>query len=118
MIDFCILGSGISGSLIANFLKNKNSVEIFDKSKGVGGRAANRRFKKSLSFDHGAQYFSAKKKEFKNFLTKTFKKKIIKKWNGNHLNFILENKKIKDKYIGKNGNNDISKYLLRSIKKN
>ena len=118
MIDFCILGSGISGSLIANFLKNKNSVEIFDKSKGVGGRAANRRFKKSLSFDHGAQYFSAEKKEFKNFLTKIFKKKIIKKWNGNHLNFILENKKIKDKYIGKNGNNDISKYLLRSIKKN
>ena len=70
MIDFCIVGSGVSGSTIANLLSKKYSVEIFDKAKGVGGRASNKRFSTNLSFDHGVQYISPKSNEFKKFVLK------------------------------------------------
>jgi len=68
MIDYCIVGSGIAGSTIANLLSKKYSVEVIDKARGPGGRASNRRYKKNLSFDHGLQYITPKSKNFINFL--------------------------------------------------
>ena len=35
MLDFCIIGSGISGSTIANHLQKKYSVSVHDKARGV-----------------------------------------------------------------------------------
>ena len=81
MKDFCIVGSGIAGSTIANLLSKKYSVEIFDKARGPGGRASNRRYKKDLSFDHGLQYISPKSREFTKFILDLEKKKILKKLN-------------------------------------
>ena len=45
MIDYCIIGSGISGATIANLLKKKSTVHVFDKAKGVGGRSSFKRYK-------------------------------------------------------------------------
>ena len=45
MIDFCVLGSGISGSIIANILSKKYSVCVLDKAKGIGGRSSNKKLK-------------------------------------------------------------------------
>ncbi len=116
MIDFCILGSGIAGSTIAKLLSKKYSVQVFDKAKGVGGRTSNKRLKKNLSFDHGAQYISPKSKKFKKFIESLIKKKIIKKWEGNHLDFSFKKKDTAPKYIGMKGNNDLSKYQLKEVK--
>ncbi len=118
MIDFCILGSGVAGSTIANLLAKKYTVEIFDKARGPGGRSANKRYKNNLNFDHGVQYISPKSKKFNSFIKKLYNKKVIKEWKGNHLNLNFKNTKNKTKYIGKNANNDICKYLLKSIKVN
>ena len=68
MKDFCIVGSGIAGSVIAKELAKENSVEIFDKAKGPGGRSSNRRYKDNLSFDHGLQYISPKSNKFRKFI--------------------------------------------------
>ena len=68
MLDFCIIGSGVSGSTIAYLLSKKYSVHILDKARGPGGRASNKRFKQNLSFDHGVQYISPKSKEFLKFI--------------------------------------------------
>ena len=118
MIDFCILGSGIAGSTIANLLSKKYTVEVFDKARGPGGRASNKRFKLDLGFDHGAQYISPKTKEFKKFISNLAQKKILKAWGGNHLDFFLNIKNENIKYIGKTANNDICKYQLKNIKQN
>ena len=75
MLDFCIIGSGVSGSTIAYLLSKKYSVHILDKARGPGGRASNKRFKQNLSFDHGVQYISPKSKEFLNFIKTLCKKK-------------------------------------------
>ena len=115
MKDFCILGSGVSGSTIARLLSKKYTIQLFEKAKGVGGRASNRRFKKDLSFDHGTQYISPKNNSFKNFVSLLIKKKILKAWKGQHINHELKQNKNANKYIGKKGNSDISKYLLKKI---
>ena len=116
MLDFCIIGSGISGSTIAHHLSKKYSVHILDKARGPGGRASNKRFKQNLSFDHGVQYISPKSKEFLKFIKTLCKKKEAKIWNGNHLDFTFEKKDISEKFIGMKGNNFISKYYTKKIK--
>ena len=117
MIDFCILGSGVSGSTIANLLSKKYSVCVFDKARGPGGRSSNKRLKNALSFDHGVQYISPKNEDFSIFIKKLIKKKILKTWSGKHLDFSFEKKPISKKIIGKNANNDLVKYLLKGIKR-
>ena len=117
MLDFCIIGSGVSGSTIANILSKKYSVEIFDKARGLGGRASNKRFIKNQSFDHGVQYISPKSKQFNKFIQFLYKKKELKIWNGNHLDFTFEKKGNSAKFIGNKGNNVISKFYTKKIKK-
>ena len=116
MIDFCILGSGVSGSTIASLLSKKYSVQVFDKARGPGGRSSNKRFKKNLSFDHGVQYISPKSKLFTQYIKKLHKKKILKIWDDNHLDFTFEKKPFSTRYIGKKANNDLIKYNLKNIK--
>ncbi|MFN9067539.1 MAG: NAD(P)/FAD-dependent oxidoreductase [Bdellovibrionales bacterium] len=53
--NYIIVGAGISGIALAQRLRGEGySVLILEKSKGVGGRMATRRWKDQL-FDHGAQ---------------------------------------------------------------
>ena len=118
MKDFCVVGSGIAGSVIANFLSKKYTVEIFDKARGPGGRASNRRYKDNLSFDHGLQYLSPKSNKFMKFILDLKNKNILKEWPGQHLDLTFERKKTTLKYIGTKGNNDICKYLIKNIKSN
>jgi len=116
MIDFCILGSGVAGSTVANLLSKKYSIHVFDKARGPGGRSSNRRFKNNLSFDHGVQYISPKSKPFIKYIHKLHKNKILKNWNDNHLDFTFEKKLFSTKYIGRKANNDLVKYNLKNIK--
>ena len=118
MSSFCVIGSGISGATIANLLNNKYSVDLFDKARGPGGRSSFKRLDKTKGFDHGTQYISPKTPAFKKFINILIKKKILKNWVGKHL-FLNENKKENKnhlKIIGRKGNNDISKYLLKNVK--
>ena len=116
MIDFCVLGSGVAGSTIANLLSKKYSVHVFDKARGPGGRSSNKRFKNNLSFDHGVQYISPKSKLFIKYIQKLYKNKILKSWDDNHLDFTFEKKSFSMKYIGRRANNDLVKYNLKNIK--
>ena len=75
MIDFFVLGSGISGSTIANLLNKKYSTEIIDKAKGIGGRSSNKKINKSVTFDHGLQYYQPNNKKFKNYLKTLIERK-------------------------------------------
>ena len=61
-----IIGAGLAGLVCANMLKEKNTITVFEKSRGVGGRMATR-YKDSFEFDQGAQYFTAKTPEFQKF---------------------------------------------------
>ncbi len=118
MSSFCVIGSGISGATIANLLNKKHTVDLYDKARGLGGRSSFKRLDKIRGFDHGTQYFSPKTPEFKRFTKKLIEKKILKIWEGDH-KFLSDKKKENKKHvkvIGRKGNNDISKYLLKNVR--
>ena len=48
MLDFCVIGTGISGSTIAKLLNQKFSVNVYDKAKGIGGRSSFKRLNGKL----------------------------------------------------------------------
>lgn len=62
--SIAIIGAGIAGITLARNLSAMVDVTVFEKSRGLGGRMANRR-REGFSFDHGAQYFTARSPAFK-----------------------------------------------------
>ena len=62
--SIAIIGAGIAGITLARALVPSAQVTIFEKSRGLGGRMANRR-REGFAFDHGAQYFTARSPVFK-----------------------------------------------------
>lgn len=67
--DVLIIGAGMAGLTCARaLLKAGLSVRVLDKGRGPGGRMAARRAEvagETVSFDHGAQYFTARDPAFK-----------------------------------------------------
>ncbi|MDZ4799159.1 MAG: FAD-dependent oxidoreductase [Bryobacteraceae bacterium] len=60
-----IVGAGIAGLTAADTLRSAGwAVTVVDKGRSVGGRMATRRIDSS-SFDHGAQFFTARDERFK-----------------------------------------------------
>lgn len=74
-----IIGAGLAGLTVAHQIGALADVTIFDKSRAPGGRMATRRHDK-YSFDHGAQFFIAKTKAFKQFLEAQIVKGVVKNW--------------------------------------
>lgn len=67
MTRIAIIGAGLSGLVLARQLSHRAEVQLFEKSRGPGGRMATRRAA-PYAFDHGAQYFTAKGDGFTKFL--------------------------------------------------
>jgi predicted NAD/FAD-dependent oxidoreductase len=115
-----IVGAGMSGAILAQKLSKISRVTIFDKSRGIGGRMATRRFE-DFRFDHGAQFFTAKSKEFQEFCTDTLKENIIDVWNGKFCE--ITNNKITKKlepglneyFVAKPQMNSLCKYLVQGL---
>jgi hypothetical protein len=57
-------------------------VVVFEKSRGVGGRMATRRSETGASFDHGAQYFTARDERFQSFVDSWQHAGLIQRWGG------------------------------------
>ncbi len=90
-----IIGAGISGLTVAKSLSQFNRVTVFDKSRSMGGRMATRRVD-DYHFDHGAQFFTAKSKVFKDFLQTAKDDGVIEQW---HCQFVeITKKKINRKW--------------------
>jgi renalase len=67
--DIVIIGGGMAGLSAATALaKTGASVTVLDKGRGPGGRMAARRVEiggEQVSFDHGAQYLTARDPAFR-----------------------------------------------------
>lgn len=116
-----IIGAGLTGLTLANELKDKYDIEVFEKSYGAGGRISTRD-KNNHEFDHGAQYFTSKTPEFEAFIHPMLEKGIIDSWNVRFAE--IENRKINHTqewnndhphYVGTPNMSAIGQYLSRNI---
>ena len=119
MKNVAVIGAGITGATLANLLKKKVTITVFEKSRGVGGRMATRRAD-PFQFNHGAQYFKVKNKEFKNFLQPLMLNKIIKPLEANQIEIlnkkIIKSTKISNKkyFTAESKMNSVVKYFINN----
>lgn len=73
-----IIGAGLAGVALARTLNKLAEVNIFEKSRGLGGRMATRRAE-DFQFDHGAQFFTARSPQFQSLLS-TLDEACLRSW--------------------------------------
>ena len=119
--NIAIIGSGLSGITIASELKKKFNVEIFEKSRGVGGRMSTRK-ELPFIFDHGAQFFKITTTDFMNFVSELLSERVILPWKFKLAHFegvkltkinIIQNKD--NFFVGVPNMDSIVKYLSKKI---
>ncbi|MFT6332027.1 MAG: putative NAD/FAD-dependent oxidoreductase [Lentimonas sp.] len=117
-----IIGSGMSGVTLAKKLSTSNEVVVFDKSRGIGGRMATRRIDENYHFDHGAQFFTAKDDEFKDFCIKAKADGVIEEWKcrfaeivDNKINRKWQFGSDKPHYVAKPQMNNLCKYVAHGL---
>jgi len=75
-----IVGAGIAGLIAARELHRQGvRVLVLEKSRGVGGRMASRRFEQGV-FDHGTQYFSPASAWFQSRIHEWTEEGIAREW--------------------------------------
>ncbi len=79
MTRVAVIGAGLSGLVVARRLKETAEVKLFEKSRGPGGRIATR-YGGEFEFDHGAQFFTARTAEFREFLRPLIADGAVANW--------------------------------------
>ena len=81
-MQIAIIGAGMSGLICARALEARgHQVTVYEKSGGVSGRISTRRTEFG-GFDHGAQYFTVKTKQFKRETDRWIKEGWVAPWLG------------------------------------
>ena len=91
MKRIAIIGAGLSGIILGQKLSTTADVVIFEKARGVGGRMSTR-YADPFLFDHGAQCFTARTKDFQTFLKSFMESGVIAEWKGQVINLEIGKK--------------------------
>ncbi len=119
-----IIGAGIGGLIAARTLKDHGlDVTVFDKSRGVGGRMATKRSRASdisLSFDHGAQYFTARDHRFCRYVDSWIHDAVVQPWVGRIVELgsggnVIQEKSATPRYVGVPGMNQVAKHMAKDL---
>ncbi len=129
-IKIAIIGAGISGLMAARTLQDHGvRVTVFEKGRGVGGRMSTRRIGDSeaqQTFDHGAQYFTARNRDFIRHVDSWIEQGLVSRWPNKQVDekqkiVVLESGVIKsesqssDRFVAVPGMNAICKHLAANI---
>ena len=122
MQRIAIIGAGLSGLVLARRLRDAADVTLFEKSRGVGGRIATR-YANEYEFDHGAQFFTARTRAFRDFLVPLVNDQVIANWAASFAE--LDRARTRDfrswrddypHYVGTPRMNSIGKYLAEGLR--
>ena len=121
MTNIAIIGAGLSALAVADSLKHRADITVFEKSRGVGGRMSTRHAEPYF-FDHGAQFFRARTDAFRAFIAPMLEAGVIERWNARFIE--IENRQITHRwqwgeqsahYVCVPGMNAMAKYLSRGL---
>jgi renalase len=123
MNKVAIIGAGIAGLSCARVLaEHGHNVQVFDKGRGPGGRMSTRRAATALgeaSFDHGAQYFTARNSDFVREIDRLIGVGAVAPWTGTLVklakdgtNSPLANEAL---YVGTPGMNEVIRGLAAGL---
>jgi predicted NAD/FAD-dependent oxidoreductase len=116
-----IVGAGIAGLNLANLLADLAEIVVFEKSDKLGGRIATHHAN-GFSFDHGAQFFTAKSKAFQSFAKALEAEQVLARWNARFVE--LEGSEIHSQrewddefphYVGTPAMNAIGQHLAKDV---
>jgi photolyase PhrII len=118
-----VIGAGISGLIAARTLADHGlTVTVFEKSRGVGGRMATRWWNDGTTFDHGAQYFTARDDRFRRYVESWQAEGIVAQWpEGDQTVVALDHgRQISDspsqiRYVGVSGMTAVARHLAKSL---
>lgn len=83
-MSIAVIGAGMAGLAAARALAaDGQPARIFDKGRGPGGRMAHRRARlhaEEVSFDHGAQYFTARDERFRAVVDRWTRAGVVDVW--------------------------------------
>ena len=120
-MKIAIIGAGISGLTAAIVLSEIADVTLYEKSRGAGGRICTR-YSDPYNFDHGAQFFTARTPQFKQFLKPLIKAGVIDIWNARFIevrnNTITNRRQWNDDhphYVGVPTMSSIGEYLAKNL---
>ena len=120
-MKIAIIGAGISGLTTAINLDKNYEITLFEKSRGAGGRICTR-YTDSYNFDHGAQFFTARSPEFKEFLKPLINSGVIDNWQARLIevrdNVIINRQQWNNDlphYVGVPSMSSIGKYLSKNL---
>jgi predicted NAD/FAD-dependent oxidoreductase len=121
VLSTAVIGAGIAGLTAANRLRDAGQiVTVFDKSRGVGGRAATRRAEPSLSFNHGLQYLRAASLDFDARLKQWCDAGVLRLWTGAMVRLPADGNPIVvqtpfNRYVPVSGASAIGKHLAAGL---
>jgi renalase len=123
--DYVVIGAGLAGITASRLLKDKGkNFVVLEKSRGLGGRMATRRFATheegtEQAVDTGAQYFTVSNPIFKNMLEDSLLKQTVlswevqvQSWNGKDLKQITDSE---TRYICPAGMTSLAKDLAQGL---
>jgi renalase len=74
-----VIGSGLSGSLLAHHCTEFAEVTVYEKARGPGGRLSTR-YGEGVQYDHGAPYFTTENQHFTEFLNRAKRQEVVTSW--------------------------------------
>ena len=115
-----MVGTGLSGLACARTLADHGaSVQVFEKSRGLGGRMATRRIEGVGSFDHGAQYFTARDKRFQRYVQSWQEDQIVQTWEGRIVSLrqgqVEAEKSAVQRYVASPGMSSLGQHLASDL---
>lgn len=113
-----IIGAGMAGASAGQALAQRGAcVVLFDKGRGPGGRCATRR-QDVCSFDHGAQYFTARDPRFRQQVADWAKKRVATRWRP-RIGELVEGRFVPTRrnglWVGTPGMNEIARAMLDNL---
>lgn len=119
-LSIACIGAGLAGLICARTLTDHGlNVTLFDKSRSVGGRTANRRGDGGWSCDHGAQYFTVRDRRLAKYAHSWHEDGVIDLWQGRVIELrngeVLDKERPQPRWVGTPAMNSLARHLAGGL---